>query len=240
MTTGLTDGLNTDLPTFDSPQDLAAALAAEGEWDHDNHYYDYERQSLADQLKMDEATWRTATKASKVRMVDAIRCAKASQAVRELPGPHEYLHFVTGKEFSGFDLVPVMLRLSGAPKFDSLTLTTLGYGVRNIDVLARMIRHRQLDPGKLRILASDFFRRAEKPIWQIASEQATKYGYGLRSQINHTKIILAKIGRRPYVVESSANLRSCSCLEQFVMTQNTELFDFHQAWIDKVWQVSDE
>jgi hypothetical protein len=36
------------------------------------------------------------------------------------------------------------------------------------------------------------------------------------------------------VVESSANLRSCSSIEQIMLTSDADLFDFHHTWIDEL------
>ena len=49
----------------------------------------------------------------------------------------------------------------------------------------------------------------------------------------HCKLILAKMADgTAYVVEASANLRSSKNIEQFVLTQDIGLYQFHRAWID--------
>ena len=62
---------------------------------------------------------------------------------------------------------------------------------------------------------------------------AAEHGFTFKSYRNHTKLILAEIAGRCYVVESSANLRSCQNIEQFTLTQSHELFAFHAGWIDE-------
>ncbi len=57
---------------------------------------------------------------------------------------------------------------------------------------------------------------------------------------NHTKLILARVAGKSYVVESSANLRSCSNLEQFVITQSARLLKFHEGWLGKVWEIAEK
>jgi hypothetical protein len=37
-----------------------------------------------------------------------------------------------------------------------------------------------------------------------------------------------------YVIESSANLRSCRNIEQFTMTNDRELLTFHRSWMETV------
>jgi hypothetical protein len=98
-----------------------------------------------------------------------------------------------------------------------------------------MVQTGKVQARTLRILCSDFFRRADPQIWQVGREQADRRRYGFRSTRNHTKLILAAIAGRFYTVESSANLRSCANLEQFTITQSKPLFDFHTGWLDLVW-----
>ena len=53
--------------------------------------------------------------------------------------------------------------------------------------------------------------------------------------LTHAKILLIELtDGRSYVVESSANLRSCSSIEQIVMTHDRPLFDFHHQWLDEL------
>jgi hypothetical protein len=198
------------------------------------------RSTIAGQLGVAVATWTTRTRSAKAIARDARRLEGAVDAVTRLPAAGEYIHIVTGQEFRGFDLVPAMLNLAKAKAFDALTLTTLGFSRDNLEDLAAMVAAGQIPPERLRILCSDFFRRADRAVWQFGAEQARRLGYGFRSTRNHTKLILASIAGKAYVVESSANLRSCANLEQFTLTQSQKLYDFHAGWIEQVWQTSEE
>jgi hypothetical protein len=223
--------------SFESEPDLSfeAATPEAGQWTRDNQ----SRGTIAASLGVPVATWATRTRSKRMQARDARRLERAVEALERLPDSGEYVHIVTGQEFRGFDLLPAMLRLAKAKRFDVLVLTSLGFSRDNLAELARMIAERQIPPAKLRILCSDFFRRADRQIWQTGAEQARRLGYGFRSTRNHTKLTLAGIGRRCYVVESSANLRSCANLEQFTITQSRTLFDFHQQWIAQVWPIAE-
>ncbi len=226
----LAAGLSVDF-TFDD----SATPTRTGQWRRANEA----RPTIARQLGRAVATWTTRTRSAKVQLRDARRLERAVEALDRLPDPGEYVHIVTGQEFRGFDLLPAMLRLAKAKTFASLILTTLGFSRDNLAELARMIQAREIPPATLRILASDFFRRADKEIWHHGADQARRLGYGFRSTRNHTKLILAAIAGSHYVVESSANLRSCSNVEQFTMTQSKQLYDFHAGWIEQVWQTAE-
>ena len=199
-----------------------------------------DRGTIAGQLGVKVATFAMRQRAIRADAIDARRFERATEALTALPGPLEYLHMVTGAEFSGFDLLPAMLALSKADSFEALTLTTLGFSKRNLEALDAMMEAGKLKAGSLRILCSDFFRRSDREIWQIGRLQADRRGYGFRSTRNHTKLILGAIAGKSYVVESSANLRSCANLEQFTMTQSKDLFDFHAGWIETVWPTAEQ
>lgn len=199
-----------------------------------------DRGTIASQLGVKVATFSMRQRAAKAEMIDARHFERATDALVRLPEPLEDIHIVTGQEFSGFDLLPAMLHLSGAETFEALTLTTLGFSKRNLEHLDAMIEAGKIQPAALRILCSDFFRRADRDIWQLGAEQAHRRGYGFRSTRNHTKLILASIAGRFYVVESSANLSSCANLEQFCVCSSKPLYDFHAGWIETVWPTAAE
>jgi hypothetical protein len=55
------------------------------------------------------------------------------------------------------------------------------------------------------------------------------------AMLTHAKVLLIELTNgRSYAVESSANLRSCSSIEQITMTADRGLFDFHRAWLDEL------
>jgi len=175
--------------------------------------------------------------ASKVATFDLRKVKVATDCIKRLPAPKEYIHFVVGQEFAGFDLLPAIADLAGGT-FKRLYLTTLGFSRDNIAQIQMLIDAGKIEPKNFKILCADFFRRADVALFEIGKLQAEQNGYGWRSFRNHTKLVLAEIGRKFYVVESSANLRSCHNIEQFVMTQSRQLFDFHAGWLEMVWKES--
>jgi hypothetical protein len=226
------------LPDLEPPSDLGTILdgpLAAGAWTRANEA----RPTIAGQVGVAVATWTTRTRSGKTITRDARRLERAVEAMDRLPDAGEYVHIVTGAEFRGFDLLPAMLKLAKSERFDALTLTTLGFSRDNLGELCAMVEAGRIPPERLRVLCSDFFRRADRGIWQHGAEQARRLGYGFKSCRNHTKIILASIAGNAYVTESSANLRSCANLEQFCITQSKALFDFHTGWIEQVWPTAE-
>lgn len=172
-------------------------------------------------------------KVRKVVTFDARKVKCASDTIRSMPAPGESIHVIVGQSFAGFDLLPSFLDLTGAKRFDQLYMTTLGFSRDNLAQLELMIDAGKITAKNLRILCGDFFRRADSGIWDVGKLLAKERGFTFKSYRNHTKLILASIAGKRYVVESSANLRSCQNIEQFTITQSPELFAFHAEWIDE-------
>jgi hypothetical protein len=230
------EGLNLELPDFDTLTDPSTQI-------------DNRPMSLIFGVKTFALGHRE--RAAKITTFDARKVKKAVDCIRVLPRPREYFHFVVGQEFAGFDLLPAILELEDAVQvgpvgaeggasggFEQLYLTTLGFNRDNIAQLQMLVDNGKITPAKTKILCADFFRRADTALFAEGKIQAEAAGYGWRSFRNHTKLILGEINGKYFVVESSANLRSCHNIEQFVMTQSEQLFNFHATWLETVWQES--
>jgi len=53
---------------------------------------------------------------------------------------------------------------------------------------------------------------------------------------NHTKIMLAKTKKHHFVVEGSGNLSDNARIEQYIFEDNEEIYKFHKAWIDEIFE----
>ena len=53
--------------------------------------------------------------------------------------------------------------------------------------------------------------------------------------LTHAKVVLMETSTGgAYVVESSANLRSCASIEQITLTNDAALLAFHRYWINEI------
>jgi len=118
-----------------------------------------------------------------------------------------------------------------------MTISTLSMSQENIDSFKNLMEKGYLQ--KLNIIVSDFFYSHER-------QNLVKYMYqhldiDNRFQFSvcrtHTKICLFETemnGGRKYVIHGSANLRSSDNIEQFMIEENEELFDFNKNFHDKI------
>ncbi len=161
--------------------------------------------------------------------------------IKTLPRPGWALHCIMGGTYHGFDVIPIIQRLAGR-RIRSLTIATLGFSKRNTQQLVHMAETGFIT-GRVDVLCSEFFAKADAPIFAQAKAaiEALPRGGRLEMTRNHAKIILADCGRNHrYVVESSANLRSCVSLEQFQINNDAGLFRFHRRWIKAMIRKPDQ
>ncbi len=154
---------------------------------------------------------------------------RAVAQIGRLPETDETIHCLMGGEYHGFDLIVAVQALAAAP-IDELYITTLGFNRHNISHLCAMLSAGLI--GSVKILCSSYFASSDNNDYLYARQSLADLGQTLIATRNHSKILLFSIGDRRYVVESSANLRSCNNLEQFSLAQSPELHAFHRTWIE--------
>ena len=126
-----------------------------------------------------------------------------------------------------------------AMKVKELTLSTLSMSQENIDSFYNLMQNGYIE--KLNIIVSDFFYSHERH--NLVKYMYDKLDINDRFQLSvcrtHTKICMFETemnGGRKYVIHGSANLRSSDNIEQFMIEENSELydfnFDFHKKIID--------
>lgn len=124
-----------------------------------------------------------------------------------------------------------------AMKVKELTLSTLSMSQENIDSFYNLMSKGYIE--KLNIIISDFFYSHERH--QLVKYMYEKLDINERFQLSvcrtHTKICMFETemnGGRKYVIHGSANLRSSDNIEQFMIEENSELYDFNKLFHDKI------
>jgi hypothetical protein len=155
-------------------------------------------------------------------LLDARRLRNAIEHIGRLPEAGEAFHLVTAKRYSLWHVVKATLTLAAPAKIERLTVATLGFSRQNLEELLAALDAG--DIGKVDFLFSVYFKSNEREICErLAHELATR-GQRVVACLQHAKVVLMEMSTGgAYVVESSANLRSCSSIEQITRT-----------WIDSV------
>ena len=162
--------------------------------------------------------------------LDKRRAAHAAEVIETIPRPDEGRHMIVGGSFALFDCLAAVMQIA-ATTADEVTISTLGFSRLNVLALCKLLDAGTV--GRIVLACSHYFAASSKPIWQIASEQLTeKRGQLVITSRTHAKILAIKLADgRAVTVESSANLRSCSNIEQMTVYGCPRLYDFHAAWI---------
>jgi hypothetical protein len=157
----------------------------------------------------------------------------AIKHIERLPEPGEYLHCVINGSYDPWFVVPAVLRLAAPATIAHLWVATLGYNRTNILNMVQLLDAKAI--ARVSLICSLYFRSVERDIWDELYNGLTSRGQRVVSVRSHCKILGFEMsdGRR-FLSQGSANLRSSSNLEQFVMTQDGELLAFHTAWMDDV------
>ena len=124
-----------------------------------------------------------------------------------------------------------------AMKVKELTLSTLSMSQENIDSFYNLMQNGYIE--KLNIIVSDFFYSHERH--NLVKYMYEKLDVDDRFQLSvcrtHTKICLFETemnGGRKYIIHGSANLRSSDNIEQFMIEENKELYDFNYDFHKKI------
>lgn len=166
----------------------------------------------------------------KREMLHLLNVANAAKYIERLPEPSETIHAIMRGNYHAWDLVPAVLKLAAPATIEYLGVATLGFNRSNAQELVEL-----LDAGKVRrvdFICSCYFRSTSGDEFAFLHHQLAARRQRVVAIRSHAKVVLFELsdGRR-LVIESSANLRSCSNLEQFALTHDAELLAFHKSWI---------
>ena len=126
-----------------------------------------------------------------------------------------------------------VLQLAAPATIAYFGVATLGFSKQNLEELLSLLDRGQI--AKVDFLFSVYFKSNEKEICQRLRTNSRPAATGLWP-CSHTRrsCYLSCRTARADVVESSANLRSCASIENIMLANDTELFDFHRQWLTEV------
>lgn len=172
---------------------------------------------------------------------DRQRTNNAIATLTELPALGESHHYLMGGQYDAFDLIPAMLHRATPATIEALHIATLGFNASNAERLIQL-----MDAGQVKrttLLCSVYYQADHKEAdtcYRLAVELPERGGWFCPCRC-HAKVIAARFtDGRAFVVESSANLRSCRSIEQFVLSQDPDLFQFHADWQEEAYHAEQE
>lgn len=178
---------------------------------------------LADGLKL-------VRRAAKRQTLHLLNVANAAAHIERLPEAGETFHCVMKGNFHSWDLAPAILKLAAPAAAKYLGIATLGFNKSNAAELLDLFDRRQI--GRIDFIASCYFRSTCADEFGFLHAGLSSRGQRCVAVRSHAKIMLFELtDGRALVIESSANLRSCRNVEQFTLTHDRGLLDFHRGWM---------
>lgn len=195
---------------------------------------------VGDKLRLDQVRLSHRQRGTRQVMRDTRGAANAAAIIGRLPKPGEVLHIVTDGGYTGADAIPAILTLANAPAAEVI-ISTLSFSRDNVDLLARLLREKQI--RRLVLLANIYFRRTggNEAIYTYAEQELDPDRAVIVSPRVHAKITLIRTTNgRHITIEASANLRSCQSVEQLTIADDPGLYRFHRQWLRHVVKITQE
>ena len=154
----------------------------------------------------------------------------AKQLVNDIHlAPGEQFHAIVRGDFIFGDFLEALVYEKNVI-VKNMHLSTLSMSQNNIDSLAGMIEDSRIENLTL-VLSNYFYSHERRILIPYALEKLDiKNNFDMLIIRNHTKLCLLEIGNLKLVMSGSANLRSSESIEQFVIQESPELYDFYLQW----------
>jgi hypothetical protein len=144
-----------------------------------------------------------------------------------------YFVIVNGSFIFG-DFIEALIIEKGY-KVKSMTISTLSMSENNVDSLAGLLEDGYVD--ELNLIVSDYFYSHERHnLTPYIFKELDRYNkFQLAAASTHCKVCIFETYCGKFIVlHGSCNLRSSSNIEQFVIEENKELYDFNYGYQMKI------
>lgn len=174
---------------------------------------------------------KTKLKINDIRVIEKLKKEKLKEVINELPKENEYFHIVSNGTFDYFNMITRILELDKS-NFEFVGSTwTMNY--KNIETLFNYYDLGRLT--KLTVICGEYLKQREPLVYQTLKEGMIERNQKLKSFNNHSKIILLGNTNNQYVLEGSANWTANPRVEQNIILNNKQVYEFHKKWIGELF-----
>lgn len=153
--------------------------------------------------------------------------------IKTPPAPGESIHVVSDARFDFWTWAPQMVRWIG--RTEAFYCSTWTASRVNVVEFFELWDAGQIGVGHF--LTGTYFKRRETAVYTLLLEGIRARGGRYRAFQNHAKVMLldnAQAGAW-ITVEGSANLTSNPRTEQYVITNERRLWEFHRQWMEEAF-----
>lgn len=148
-----------------------------------------------------------------------------------LPKKGEHIRVITQKTFTSTDF---LIWIAEQETIVKLNLAVYRMNIKNSAILKDMHTKQKFH---LNIVLSSFFKTNKKAeVWHdlIADYARNTKNVNLIYCSNHAKIMCIKTKDNYYVIEGSGNMGSNSNIEQYMLDNCEDVYNFHSSWIEEL------
>ena len=148
----------------------------------------------------------------------------------ELPGPGETWHYISAAKYDYWNVITEAIKIAGGA--DEFYASTWTMNRNNVLELIQLF-----DKGtikKFSILTGTYFKARETSVYAQLLNGIVERKQRYVAFINHTKIALIRNGDYFISMEGSANFTANPRLENFIIANDKELYEFHQGWMEEM------
>lgn len=141
-------------------------------------------------------------------------------------------HVITRGNFDGFNFLPLVVERHGP--VEEYYFTT--WALNRDNVVAMMGLYDEGKVGEIRAFIGTYLKRRKTAVYGLLQNSLHERGQKMKAFRNHTKIQLIRAGEMYVVVEGSANLTANGNCENFVVSCDREVYEFHKGWLNEMME----
>lgn len=175
---------------------------------------------------------------AKLATLNMMKRQKLQEVLEGIPEPGWTYHVISNGSFDFWTWIPVLVDLLEAEdhQVDDLWGSTWTANRTNIQELYQLGKSGRIKRGHL--MTGIYFKRRETAAYATIVEAVRRLGWRYKAHQNHAKINMLAAGPHRIVIEGSANWTSNPRVEQYVISNSPQVFDFHAAWMEEVFQTA--
>lgn len=171
----------------------------------------------------------------KLKFKSFLKKEKANEVLSELPELGESIHIISNGSFDYFNLIPIAIKLLGDNCTD-FYFSTWTMNLSNTRELINLYDEGKIN--KIHALVGLYFKKRETAVFNELYEGLKERGQRVFSNENHSKVTLLTNGNDFITICGSANFTANPRIEQFTIHNSKELFEFHQQWMDEIFNTN--
>jgi len=168
----------------------------------------------------------SARQLKRIRRNDAAKDALGGK----LPRKGESWHYITNAKYDFWQIIENAILLLGG----GVVYHGSSWNINRENVQAMLKLYDDGAVESLSIVTGIYFKRRNAPVYSQLLSGLHKRGQRLFSFRNHVKVSLLQKGTKYIVMDGSGNYTGNPRLEQFNITNDRGLYEFHRGWIEEM------